>query len=103
MQHLHDTMEKVSAEVATSRALRKAGIKKMRELSEGAQQVEDFALGIIDGMSYISNPKCVDALESTVSSGFDVYDNKEAYKPSKVVKLTIATQKFTQSTNLCYT
>jgi hypothetical protein len=64
--------------------------------------LEDFLTGFLTGSSFTGNLRCKNALKGMVYQGFEVIKNREIYDPRKIMKATIATQKFQEQQSLFY-
>ncbi len=64
--------------------------------------LEDFLGGFLKGSSFAGNSQCKSALQGMLYQGFEVVKNREVYNPSKIMKATIALQKFQEQQSLFY-
>ena len=75
--------------------------KIVRETYGGIQisDMEDFANGLIDGMSFLLTDQCLDGLTLSVKNAADAATYRNIADPSKTIKFLIAAQGFSQAWN----
>lgn len=85
-------------------AMRASGkLKDMRgELSETAQHFEYFLYGLLEGMAFKEKATCYGGLVNVIYQAFEILQYKDVYNPTKTLKFTIATQKFSEASNIVY-
>ena len=89
---------------STIHELRASGkLKEFRgELSAEARMIEEFLYGFLEGMSFKEQASCYSGLTSMIYQGFEALNYREVYKPWNTLKFTVATQKFSEATNVVY-
>lgn len=73
------------------------------DLQGDYKKVYNFLAGALDGASFYGNGECKTALNGIAYYGLDMFQNRQAYNPTKTFKFGFASQKFTEKASTFWT